>query len=58
MNTLAGVVDQSAGKKSPLNSAASASCVEEKKLRRFATRKKFKFVATSQEETEFWEDVT
>jgi hypothetical protein len=59
MNTIAGViVGQSAGTRNYLNPTADASSVEKRKQRRLAARTKPRFVATSQEETEFWQGVT
>jgi hypothetical protein len=59
MNTIARTVaDQSVGTRNYVNPPADASSVEKRKLRRLAARTKPKFVATSHEETEFWEDVT
>jgi hypothetical protein len=59
MNTIAGVVaDQSAGTQKYLNSPTIASSDKERKTLRVDTQTKPKFVATSHEETEFWEDVT
>ena len=59
MNTIAGAVaDRSAGTENYVNSPASASSVEKRKQRRLVARTKPIFVATSQEETEFWADVT
>jgi hypothetical protein len=59
MNTIAAAVaDQSAGTRNYLNPTADASSVEKRKQRRLAAQTKPRFVVTSQEETEFWADVT
>jgi hypothetical protein len=59
MNTIAGAVaGQAAGARKYLNSPSRAFREKDGNTHRVTAQPKPKFVATSQEETEFWEDVT
>jgi hypothetical protein len=59
MNTIAGAVaDQAAGARKYLNSPSRAFTDKDGNTRRVTSQPEPRFVATSHEETEFWEDAT